>query len=79
MKLYSIEKGNLIKGRRVFRIGSSIELSDAEAARFRAVGGELSEAAAASTEMVSLPTPTRFEAESPSTTDVTGTKARRGR
>lgn len=50
MKLYSIAKGNLIKGRRVFRVGSTIELSDAEAGRFREVGGELSEVAATSTE-----------------------------
>lgn len=51
MKLYRIEKGNLIKTRRVFRPLTTIELSDVEAASFRAAGGELSDAGGAATEV----------------------------
>lgn len=67
MKLYRIDKGNLLKARQVFRQGNTVELSDAEAGRFRAGGGELAEAVAAS------------EAEGSGATDDAGTKARRGR
>lgn len=50
MKLYRIEKGNLIKARRVFRPLATVELSDAEAACFCAAGGELSGADGAAPE-----------------------------